>query len=89
MTDLGVRLKAKDVSAMLVCPIPTYLIGVDERAEVAFIVAISGKISGGISSIPTKFPLDRENLKILRDEVRNYWRTLTVSSKSKTSAFAL
>jgi hypothetical protein len=77
------------VKAMLVCPIPTYLIGVDEKAEVAYIVSIHGKITGGISSIPTAYPLDRGNLKRLRDEVRTYWKTLAVSSKSKTSAFAL
>jgi hypothetical protein len=89
MTDLKVQLKAADVRAMLVCPIPTYLIGVDEKAESAYIVSVHGKISGGISSIPTAYPLDRGNLRILRDEVRAYWRTLAVSSKSKTSAFAL
>jgi hypothetical protein len=89
MTDLKVQLKAKDVRSMLACPIPTYLIGVDEKAEVAYIVSIHGKITGGISSIPTKYPLDRGNLKILRDEVRAYWKSLAVSSKSKTSAFVL
>jgi hypothetical protein len=89
MTDLKVQLKAKDVRAMLVCPIPTYLIGVDEKAEMAYIVSIHGKIVGGISSIPTMYPLDRGNLRILRDEVRAYWKTLATSSKSKTSAFVL
>jgi hypothetical protein len=89
MAKLQIQLKASDVKAMLVCPIPTYLIGVDEKAEVAYIVSIHGKITGGISSIPTAYPLDRGNLKRLRDEVRTYWKTLAVSSKSKTSAFAL
>ncbi len=89
MTDLKVQLKAKDVRAMLICPIPTYLIGVDEKAEIAYIISIHGIIRGGISSIPTAYPLDRGNLRILRDEVREYWKTLAVSSKSKTSAFAL
>jgi hypothetical protein len=89
MTDLKVRLKAKDVQTMRTCPIPTYLIGVDEKAETAYIVSIHGKIKGGITSIPTAYPLDRNNLRILRDEVRTYWRTLAVSSKMKTSAFAL
>src|SRR3954466_2005540 len=68
-TTLKVHLKAGDVKAMLVCPIPTYLIGVDEKAEIAYIVSIHGKITGGISSIPTSYPLDRVNLKLLRDEV--------------------
>jgi hypothetical protein len=89
MTDLKVQLKAKDVRAMLVCPIPTYLIGVDERAELAYIVSIHGRIVGGISSIPMLYPLDRGILRILRDEVRAYWKTLATSSKSKMSAFVL
>ncbi len=89
MIDLKVRLETKDVRAMLVCPIPTYLIGVDEKAEIAYIVSIHGKIIGGISSIPTRYPLDRGNLRILRDEVRAYWKTLAASSKLKTSAFVL
>ena len=87
MTDLKVQVKAKDVRAMLICPIPTYLIGVDEKAEIAYIVSIHGKITGGISSIPTAYPLGRDNLRILRDEVRAYWRTLAVASRTKTSAF--
>jgi hypothetical protein len=52
-------------------------------------VSIHGKITGGISSIPMAYPLDGNNLRILRDEVRAYWRTLAVSSKTKTSAFVL
>ena len=89
MADLKVRLKAQDVGFMIRCPIPTYLIGVDEKAEVAYIVSIHGNLTGGISSIPTTFPLDRGNLRVLRDEVLSYWKTLAPSSKMKTSAFVL
>src|SRR5271157_4202040 len=53
MADLKFQLKAQDVRFMIRCPIPTYLIGIDEKAEVA------------------------------------YWRTLSPSSKMKTSAFVL
>jgi hypothetical protein len=89
MADLKVRLKAKDVRFMIRCPIPTYLIGVDEKAEVAYIVSIHGNLRGGVSSIPTTFPLDCSNLKILRDEVLAYWKMLAPSSQKKTSAFVL
>lgn len=89
MAKLKIQLKSSDVKAMLMCPIPTYLIGVDEKAEIAYIVSIHGKITGGISSIPTAYPLNQGNLKLLRDEVRTYWKTLAVSSRSKTSSFAL
>jgi hypothetical protein len=68
MADLKVQLKAQDVRFMIRCPIPTYLIGVDEKAEVAYIIG---------------------NLRVLRDEVLAYWRTLAPSSRMKTSAFVL
>jgi Domain of unknown function (DUF4365) len=89
IAPLKVQLKAQDVRYMIRCPIPTYLIGIDERAEVAYIVSIHGNLTGGISSIPTTFPLDRGNLKVLRDEVLAYWTKLAPSSKMKSSAFAL
>ncbi len=89
MANLKVHLKAQDVRFMIHCPIPTYLIGVDEKAEVAYIVSIHGNLTGGISSIPTTFPLDRGNLRILRDEVLAYWWTLALNSTAKTSAFVL
>ena len=57
-----------------------YLIGVDERASTAYIVSIHGNLRGGISSIPTTWPLNCANLRTLRDEVRDYWRTLAATS---------
>jgi hypothetical protein len=89
MADLKVQLKARDVQFMIRCPIPTYLIGVDEKAEVAYIVSIHGNLTGGISSMPTTFPLDRGNLRILRGEVLACWTTLALNSKTNTSAFVL
>jgi len=89
MAHLEVRLRAQDVRFMIRCPIPTYLIGVDEKAEVPYIVSIHGNLNGGISAIPTTFPLDRSNLRILYDEVLAYWKTLAPSSRMKTSAFVI
>jgi hypothetical protein len=88
-TTLRVRLKAEHVQSMVVCPIPTYVIGVDEKAEVAYIVSIHGNIPGEITSIPKKYPLDARNLKLLYDEVAAVWKTLSASSISKSSVFAL
>jgi hypothetical protein len=89
MARLKVQLKARDVRFMVRCPIPTYLIGVDEKAEVAYIASIHGNLTGGISSMPTTFPLDPGNLRILRDEVRAHWKALASNAKTKTSAFPL
>jgi hypothetical protein len=89
MASLKVQLKAQDVRYMVSCPIPTYLIAVDEKAEVAYTLSVHGKLRGSISSIPKKFPLDCGNLRILHDEVATYWKSLALSSGSKTSVFTL
>jgi hypothetical protein len=88
-TTLRVMLKAEHVRSMVACPIPTYVIGVDEKAEVAYIVSIHGNIQGKISAIPKKYPLNARNLKLLYDEVAAVWKTLSASSISKSSRFAL
>jgi len=87
--DLKLKVKARDVQSMTRCPIPTYLIGIDEPAAKAYIVSVHGALKGGISSIPTSYPLDANNLRILRDEVWTHWQILSQSSKSKNSAFTL
>ena len=84
---LKVRLGRPDVQRMIGCPIPTYLIGVDEQAEAAYIVSIHGNVKGSISSIPTRYPLNCQNLQSLWDEVRTFWQTLDPSAR--TSIFAL
>jgi Domain of unknown function (DUF4365) len=86
--DLKVKIKAKYVQMMVRCPIPTYLIGVDEPAARAYIVSIHGGLSRAISSMPTTYPLDCDNLKRLWDEVRTYWQSLGVKARSKTSVFS-
>ena len=86
--DLQVQLKADDVQSMVRCPIPTYLIGIDEPAAVAFIVSVHGKRKGGISSIPTTYELDHTNLKAFWHEVHGHWQSLENASRSRTSAFS-
>ena len=87
--DLKVAIKASDVQKMIRCPIPTYLIGVDEPAAKSYIVSIHGKLTGRISSIPSAYPLDCKNLKILWDEVVARWKTFGMTAGSKTSAFVI
>lgn len=86
---LGRRVAKKDVRKMIGCPIPTYVIGIDEPAAHAYIVSIRGTSTKGIVSIPTAYPLDSRNLKRLWEEVREYWQSLGLTAKAKTSAFTL
>ena|SRR5258708_38447773 len=83
---LKVGVKGADIERMVRCPVPTYLIGVDEPAKAVYIVAIRGALKGRISSIPTRYPLDAANLRILWDEVKEYWEQF--DSGEKKSAFA-
>jgi hypothetical protein len=77
---------ASDVRKMVRCPVPTYVIGVDEPAELAYIVSVHGSRRGAISSIPTSYPLDEHNRKVLWVEVREHWKSLRMAV-TKTSAF--
>lgn len=82
---LKVGIKKSDVERMVRCPVPTYLIGVDEPGRNIYIVSIHGALTGPISSIPTTYPLDPTNLRILWNEVKEYWEQF--DSGAKKSAF--
>lgn len=82
LLDLKVGLKAKDVQAMVRCPVPAYLIGVDEPAGEAYIVSMHGNLKGPISSMPTKHALNSATLAILWTEVGSYWKTLDHTLKN-------
>ncbi|HLN32220.1 MAG TPA: hypothetical protein VK395_31115 [Gemmataceae bacterium] len=85
--ELKVGVKARNVQAMVRCPVPAYLIGVDEPAAEAYIVSMHGNLKGAISSIPTTYPLDAATLTDLWTEVRSYWKTL--DHKLKNSKFQM
>jgi hypothetical protein len=75
-----------DVRRMVQCPFPTYLIGVDEPNDRAYVVSLHGSIRGSITSMPSKYPLTPRNLQRLWEEVIAYWRKLDAAAK--VSAFA-
>ncbi|HUG93983.1 MAG TPA: DUF4365 domain-containing protein [Planctomycetaceae bacterium] len=83
--QLRVAVKAREIRTMVRCPIPTYVIGVDEPTETAYIVSIHGSMKGRLASIPTRYPLDCSNLKKLWGEVASYWESL--DPRRRTSAF--
>src|ERR1700722_16738964 len=49
------------------------------------LLAFCGNRLGPISSIPTTYPLDPDNLRRLWSEVRSYWQTLDPTAKNRTS----
>jgi len=87
-TRLPIQVGEEDVRRMATCPIPSYLIGVDEPAEVAYIAGICGHTEGSIASMPRTNPLNPKTLKQLWEEVQHFWDLLG-NTVVQTSAFAL
>jgi hypothetical protein len=70
---LKIQVPREDVAAMVKYPAPTYVIGIDERQEKAYVAAVFGTMNTAISSLSTAHPLDCGTLKKLWEEVSDYW----------------
>lgn len=71
---LRVEVSEKDIRRMSAFPAPTYVIGVHEVEERAFVISVHGEMREAIPSITTGHELTTETLKGLWDEVREFWR---------------
>lgn len=71
---LPVALNRDRVAAALRYRIPSYLLSVDDIAEVVYVTAIDRRLRGGVSVVPTTHPLDAANARRLWDEVQFFWR---------------
>jgi hypothetical protein len=76
---LRVEVSEQDVRRMVAFPAPTYVVGVHEDEERAFIISIHGTMSESIPSITTAHELTCDTLRRLWDEVREYWRDREMS----------
>lgn len=71
---LEIQVKKKELAQLKKFKIPTYIVGIDEGKEKAFIVAVKGISAKSIKSIPTKFSINNKtNLQALFSEVELYW----------------
>ena len=70
---LRVEVSDKDVRRMSSFPAPTYVVGVHEENERAFIVSVHGDMNQAIPSITTGHELSLDTLKRLWDEVSEFW----------------
>jgi hypothetical protein len=71
---LRIEVSEKDIRHMVAYPAPTYVVGIHEDEERAFIVSIHGSMSEAIPSITTAHELTDATLKLLWDEVSEFWR---------------
>lgn len=71
---IQVQVSAADVQKLLNYPGPTYVIGVHEPSQRAFIKSIhQGTQAKTLSSIPLSYELTPQRLQILYNEVQAFW----------------
>jgi hypothetical protein len=82
---LRIEVSDTDVRRMVAFPAPTYVVGVHEIEERAFIVSVHGTMAEAIPSITTAHELTPDTLRRLWEEVRAFWEVRDMSRSA--SAF--
>lgn len=71
---LPVAIRPDRFNRMVEIPAPTYLIGVDVRSEISYIVAAHDRRSSRVSSITREYPLRNDAVRTgLYQEVERFW----------------
>jgi hypothetical protein len=84
---LLVQVGEEDVRRMVQCPFPTYLVGVDEPNDRAYVVSVHGSMSGSLASMPSRYPLTPRNLRRLWEEVTAHWQKLDAATKGSVFTY--
>jgi hypothetical protein len=71
---LRVEVAETVVRRMVAYPAPTYVVGVHEDEERAFVISVHGTMAEAISSITTAHELTCDTLQRLWEEVREFWQ---------------
>lgn len=79
---LKVSVEMTDCERLYRIPAPTYIVGVHETTGKAYILSLHDKPIKGIYSIPLKHELTPDNLKILHNEVRDFWKSSNKPTRS-------
>ena len=73
--NVNIRVRPHQMSSLVTYPAPTHIVGVDETAEEAFILAALSGGAMGLSSLPARHSLvDEQTLIRLFDEVERFWQ---------------
>jgi hypothetical protein len=76
--SLKISTTGKDIERLLKIPGPTYIIGVHEPTMRVFIRSVhAGLPLTAITRIPIAYELTSANLRILHNEVKNFWKSST------------
>ena len=79
---LRVEVSREDVRKMAAYPAPTYVIGVHEIEERAFVISVHGDMDESISSITTEHELTPNTLERLWEEVSAFWQARDMTRSS-------
>ncbi|MEB3312456.1 MAG: DUF4365 domain-containing protein [Snowella sp.] len=82
---LSIRLTKEQRENLFKMTAPTYLVGIHEPTQRAFIRSVHTKPTQGIYQISLKYELTPNNLKVLHQEVYDFWKNTVY--KPFTSAF--
>ncbi|MDA3859897.1 MAG: hypothetical protein PF445_01605, partial [Melioribacteraceae bacterium] len=61
---------------------PTYLVGINNKTQECYILSVHKNHRKRISSMKTKYPLNINNLLLLRDEVVQFWENNLIKPKN-------
>jgi len=75
-TSLSISTKRNDIVQLLRIPGPTYILGIHEPSKRVFVRSVhTGVPVKAITRIPVSHELTSRNLRVLHDEVREFWAT--------------
>jgi len=84
-THLPIYLPRKKCEELYAVPGPTFVVGVHEPTQNAYILSLHARPTQGVTRIPLKNVIDFQNLKALHNEVKRFW--INCAGKPTTSVF--
>jgi hypothetical protein len=76
------RVTKSDVHRLSRLPLPTYVIAICETTHRVFIRAVLKGTASGFNVIPAKFEATGQNLQILHQEVKTFWKSANMKPRS-------
>lgn len=71
--NLKVQVKLEKLKKLASYPAPVYVVGIDEVGEKGYIISGRKRWGKSLVSLPTQFPLNESNRKLLWQEVKDFW----------------
>ncbi len=85
---LKVSVSAERYNALAATPLPTYVVGVDNPSEIAYISAAMYPRKRKLSSLTTRYSLREPAIRqLLFEEVSSFWSAVRTTARWATTAF--